>query len=64
MKEDQVHCSATLAQGFVHARSMLKEISVRGAGMGHTTVTLTTLMDAPLVSAMVDLTSALLLEAM
>ena len=64
MKEDQARCSATLAQGSVHARLMLKEISVTGARMGHTTVTLTILTDAPLVSAMVDLTNALLLEVM
>ena len=43
---------------------MLRETSVRGARMEHTIATLTTLMDVPLVSALVDPASAPLPEAL
>ena len=64
MKEVLAHCSATLIQGFAHARPMLKGISARDAKMEHTTVIQTTLMGVPLVSALVDLMSVCLLEAL
>lgn len=58
MKEGLLHCSATKAQVSALARQMLKATSARNARMEHTIVTLTILMDVPLVSVMDDQVAA------
>lgn len=64
MQEALVYCSVITPQDCVHARLMLKEISARDARMEHTIVTRTILMAVLLVSALIELTSALLQEAL
>lgn len=64
MQEALVYCSVITPQDCVHARLMLKEISARDARMEHTIVTRTILMAVLLVSALIELMSALLQEAL
>lgn len=64
MQEAPVYCSVRTPQDCVHARLMLKEISARDARMEHAIVTRTILMAVPLVSALIELTNALLQEAL
>ena len=64
MREVLAHYSVTLTQGSVHAKAMLKGISVRDARMEHTTATHTIQMVVLLASVLVDPMCAPLLLAL